>query len=129
LLQNLGDLDIGVGDVGAIGQGRNGVVLVLKQSEHVGCCLAQVSICGDLGERDVVREPVCCERVADSKSARHAAFVAPTVLERRADAPSVDAVGCHVCSLLWSDVDHCFCTRRSEWAFVEVVVAIQASVG
>jgi hypothetical protein len=125
----LGDLDVGVGDIGTTGQGRNGVVLVLKQSEHVGCCLAQVFICGDLGERDVVGEPVYCERVADSKSAWHIAFAAPTVLKQRADAPSVDAVGCHVCSLLWSDVDNYFCAGRSEWAFVEVVVAIQASAG
>jgi hypothetical protein len=125
----LSDLDVGVGDIVTTGQGWDGLVFVLEQSEHVGCCLAQALIGGDLGERDVVGEPVYCEGVTDSKSAWYIAFVASIVLKRRANIPSVDAVGCHVRSLLRSDVDDDFCTGRSEWALVEVVVAIQASAG
>ena len=91
--------------------------------------MAQVFICGDLGERDVAGEPVYCERVTDSECAWYVAFVAPIMLKRRADVPSVDAMGCHVCSLIWSDVDDDFCAGRSEWALVEIAVAIQASAG
>ena len=101
----------------------------MDQREHVGGRLAQVFICGDLGERDLVGKPVDGERVADSECAWYVAFVAPIMLKRRAHMPSVDAVGCHVCPLIWSDVDEDSCAGRSEWALVEIVVAIQACAG
>ena len=53
--QDLGDLDVRIGDVGAVSQGRDGVGrLVLDEGEHVGSCLAQVFIGGDFGERNIV---------------------------------------------------------------------------
>ena len=56
----MGDLDVCVGDVGAVGQGRDGVGrFVLDEGEHVGCGLAQVFVGGDFGKRNLIMgEPV-----------------------------------------------------------------------
>ena len=57
--QNLGDSDVCVGDVGAIGQGRNEVGrFVLDECEDIGGGLAQVFVSGDFGKRNVVGKPV-----------------------------------------------------------------------
>jgi hypothetical protein len=57
--EDLGDLDVCVGDVGAISQGRDGVGrFALDEGEYVGSGLAPVFIGGDLGKRNVVGKPV-----------------------------------------------------------------------
>ena len=60
LFQDLGDLDVRVGDVGAISQGRDEVGrFVLDEGEqHVSSGLAQVFFGGDFGKRNVVGKPV-----------------------------------------------------------------------
>jgi hypothetical protein len=52
-----------------------------------------------------VREPIDSEGIADSEGAWYVALVATVVLEGGADVPAVDAMGCHVASLVWGDMD------------------------
>ena len=58
--QDLGDLDVCVGDVGTVSPGRDGVGrFVLDEGEqHVSSGLAQVFFGGDFGKRNVVGKPV-----------------------------------------------------------------------
>ena len=51
----MGDSDVCVGDVGAVGQESDGVDhFVLDEVEHAGSGLAQVFVGGDFGKRNVV---------------------------------------------------------------------------
>ena len=59
-MENLHDLDVGIGNARTVGEQGNGVVdLVLNESEHIGGCLSQVLlICGHSGKRNLVWEPI-----------------------------------------------------------------------
>ena len=50
-------------------------------------------------------KPVDGQCVADTEGAGDVAFVAAVVIDGWADIPSVDAVGSHVWTLGWSDID------------------------
>ena len=55
----MGDLDVCVGDVGAVDQGRDGVDrFILDEGEHVGSGLVQVFVGGDFGKRNIVGKSV-----------------------------------------------------------------------
>ena len=57
--EDLGDLDVCIGDVGAVGQGRDGVGrFVPDECEHVGGGLVQVFVGGDFGKRNIVGKSV-----------------------------------------------------------------------
>jgi hypothetical protein len=129
-LEHLGDLDAEVCDARAVGERWDWVGdLVVCQREHVGCCLAQAVVSGDFREWCFAREPVDGECVANAAGAGHVALVAAAVLFGWADAPAVDAVRCHVGSLVWCDVDDDSGTWRGHGRFVEVEVAEETSAG
>lgn len=129
-LENLGDLDVGIGEVGAVGERRDGLVgFFLEEGKHVGCGLSEVLIGADLGEGDGVREPINGERVADAEGAGNVALVASVVLPGGTNVPPVDTMGCHVGALIGRDVDHNASAGRGEGAAVEVKISIEASVG
>ena len=50
-------------------------------------------------------KPIDDQCVADTESAGDVAFVAVVVLDEWADVPSINAVGSHVRTLGWSDMD------------------------
>jgi hypothetical protein len=74
--------------------------------------LAQVFVGSHFWKGHGVREPIDSKGVADSEGAGDVALVATAVLEGGADAPAVDAMGCHVASLVWGDVDDDSGARR-----------------
>ena len=51
------------------------------------------------------------------------------MLGRGTDVPSVDAMGCHVGSLAWGNVDDDTSARWGQWVLVEIVIAVEACVG
>ena len=74
-------------------------------------------------------EPVNGQCVPDTKVAGDIAFVAAVVFDGWADIPAVDAVGSHVRTLGWSDMDDDAGTVWSKGTLVESEGALQASVG
>jgi hypothetical protein len=79
-LKYLGDLDVGVGNVGSVCERWDRVgYLVLDESEHVSGGLAQVIVGGDFWERNCVWEPIDGECVANAGGAGDVAFVATVV--------------------------------------------------
>jgi hypothetical protein len=79
--EDLRNLDVGVGECGAVGEGRDGLGGgSLEEREHVSGCLSEVFVVCDLGEWNGVWEPVNSESVADAKCAGDIAFMAAVVL-------------------------------------------------
>ena len=100
----------------------------MDESEHIGCDLAQVFVCDDFGNRNVVREPIDGEGIPDSQSAWDIAFMAAIVLSGRSDVPAINTMRCHIGSLLGYDEDDDLGAGWSEKAFVEVVILVEADV-
>ena len=75
------------------------------------------------------KPPVDGQCVADTESAGDVAFMAAVVLDGWAGVPFVDAVGSHVRTICWSDMDHDAGTWWGKGALVEIEGAVQASVG
>ena len=73
-------------------------------------------------------EPVNGQCVADAEGAGDIALVAAVVLDGWADVPAVAAVGSHVRTLGWSDMDDNAGTGWSKGTLVEIEGAVQASV-
>ena len=74
-------------------------------------------------------KPVDSECVVDAVGTRDAALVATVVLFGRANLPAVDAMWCHVGSLVWRDVDGYSSAWRSWGPFVVIKVAKETGVG
>ena len=103
---------------------------VLDAREHVvGGLAEQVFVGGNCWKQNVVWEPVDGQCVTDAEGAGDIALVAAVVFDGWADVPAVDAVGSHVQTLCWSDMDDDAGTRWSKGTLVEIEGAVQASVG
>jgi hypothetical protein len=72
-----------------------------------------------------VWKPVDGQCVADNEGAGDVAFMAVVVLDGWADSPSVDAVGSHVRTLGWSDIDDDVGTWWGKGALVEIEGAVR----
>jgi hypothetical protein len=68
VFENLSNLDVGIGDGGAVCERWDRMSgSALDKSQHVGCGLAKVLVSdGDLWERDFVREPIDSEHITDT---------------------------------------------------------------
>ena len=129
-LENLGDLDVGIGDTQTVGERGNAVLgLILNESEHVRGCLSQVLVCGHSGKRNLVREPIDDKGISDAESTGYVTLGAPVVLDRWTDVPSVNAMGCHAGSLVWGDMDNDASARWGQGTRVKIVVAVEAGIG
>jgi hypothetical protein len=74
-------------------------------------------------------KPVDGECVANAVGAWDVALVATAVPFGRANPPAVDAMRCHVGSLVWCDVDDDSGAWRGKGRLVEVEVAKETGVG
>ncbi len=123
------DLDVGVRDAGAIGEGGNWWCRgVLQEGKHVGGSLSEVLIGADFWERDGVREPIDGEGVTDAESGWDVTLVASVMLGGWANVPAVNTVWSHVVALVRCDVDDDAGAGRGERALVKVEGAVEAGV-
>jgi hypothetical protein len=76
-----------------------------------------------------VWEPVNGQCVVDAEGAGDIAHVAAVVLDGWADVSAIDAVGSHVRTLGWSDMNDDASTWWGKGTLVEIEISVQTSVG
>ena len=82
------------------------------------------------GKGDVVGEPVDGEGISDAEGTGDIASVIAAVLGRGADISSIDAMGCHVGSLVrYGVLDDDTGDWGSKRAFVEIEIAVKVGIG